>query len=260
MTVVKIDDLEGGVRLLTLSRPKANLFRVDLAEAISAAVAEATKDDAVRALVFRGEGMCFSGGLDFRALMEAQMAGPEERERFGDAVHRAFIDVWTCPKATVAAMTGHAIAAGWLVGAACDFRCVIEGPGKYGLNELEFGAGFPPIAIEIGRYVLQHRFAAHIQNGECYGWEEGVRNGTFHGSFKSEKELMDAAQAQAARVGAMPRAAYNHVKQQLIAPYMERVKAETPEHKARTAAIYQDPETMEAIMAYVAKVTGGGTG
>ncbi|MBZ0253493.1 MAG: enoyl-CoA hydratase/isomerase family protein, partial [Candidatus Methylomirabilis sp.] len=238
------------------NRPKMHVFNLELMEAILTALRDAEADAAVRAIVLRGAGSVFSAGLDFKAMMQARMEGPEQGERFGETMRQGFRNVWTCPKPTVAAVTGHAIAAGFFVAAACDFRYVAEGPGRYGMNELVFGAPFPPIAVEIGRYALQREMAHAIQSAELYGWEEGLRNGTFHKSFPTEEAVVKAAVEQAAKVGAMPREAYAQVKSQLLAPYVARVDNESEEHKRMTAAIYDSAETLEATMRYVANIVG----
>ncbi len=251
MSVLLSETLPGGVRLLTLNRPKANVFDIDLMESLSAAVKDAEKDGDVRAILLRGTGPVFSAGLDFKAMMMARSESDAQAERFGASMSQAFLDVWQCSKPTVAAVTGHAIAAGFFVAIACDFRYVVEGVGQYGINELSFGAGFPAIAVEIGRYALQQHMPRAIQSAELFGWQEGLRNGSFHASFGAEEQLVAAATEQAAKTGAMPREAYAHVKTQLLAPYVARVMAESETMKQRTAEIFQSEETMQAIMKHV---------
>jgi len=253
MAVLLHETLAGGVRLLTLNRPKQNPFDAELGDALSAAVKEAEGDPAVRALVLRGTGAVFSAGLDFKALMQSQMQAGGEH--FGTATSQALADVWTCPKPTVAAVTGHAIAFGFFAAVACDFRYVLEGPGKYGMNELSFGAGFPLLSIEIGRFALQRHMATAILSAELFDWREGLRNGTFHASFASEEQLMAAAVSRAAQIGAMPREAYAHVKEQLLRPYVERWKAETPAQQQVTAAIYRSDESMQALMQHASRLS-----
>ena len=254
MSVLLTEDLAGGVRLVTLNRPKMHVFNIELMETLSSTVKAAEGDPNVRSILIRGAGPVFSAGLDFMAMMQAQGESPEQAQRFGNSMRQAFIDVWTCPKPTIAAVTGHAIAAGYFVAIACDFRYVVEGTGRYGINELSFGAGFPPIAVEIGRYVLQQHMPKAIQSAELFDWQEGLRNGTFHASFTSEELTLAAATEQAAKIGAMPREAYAHVKAQLLAPYLERVVNESDASKAQTAAVYNSEETLQAIIKYVSNI------
>jgi enoyl-CoA hydratase len=249
------EDLPGGVRLLTLNRPKGNVLSFEMVEALSAAVKAAVHDPAVRALLFRGTGDVFCAGLDFRTLKQVLMQGEQAMLGFGNAADQAMMDIWTCPKPTVAAVTGHAIAGGYFIAMACDMRYVIEGPARFGINELAFGAGFSLTGIEIGRWALQQQMAQAIQGTELFDWQQGLRNGSFHASFADEAALLVAAAAQAAKLGAMPTEAYANVKAQLLAPYLQRVYAQTEEEKLGPVRIFFKPETQQALMAYAASVT-----
>jgi enoyl-CoA hydratase/carnithine racemase len=219
-------------------------------------VKDAGRDASVRALVLRGAGPVFSAGLDFKALMRAHMEGGAAFERFLKPMSQTFIDLWTCPKPTVAAVTGHAIAAGFFAMLACDFRYVAEGPGRYGMNELAFGGGFGRVVIEIGRYTLQQHMALMIQGGEQIGWQEGLRAGCFHARFPDEEQLLQAAGAQAAKIGAWPQAAYAHVKAQLLAPYIDSALAGFDENERKSIAVFKDEESMRAMARQAAGVVG----
>ena len=254
MSVLTGEEREGGVRLITLRRPKVNAFDIELMTALSEAMVEAGQQKEIRAVVVTGEGSVFSGGLDFKELFKASMGGPAGAAQFGDAMRQAFIDFWTCPRPTVAAVNGSAIAAGFLIAIACDFRFVTEDDGKYGLNEVTFGAGFPPIAIELGRYVLGRHMPEAILEGELYDWRVGLENGTFNHSVPADEDVVERALEHAKKLGAYPQEAYAHVKAQLIEPYMRVVNNETDEHKAKTASIFTTIETVEALMKYASGV------
>lgn len=254
MSVLRREERSGGVLLLTLDRPKANVFNEELMTALSGAMREAARDRAVRAVVISGEGRIFSAGLDFNAMMATVMEGDQGRARFGGAMQQTFIDVWTCPRPTVAAVNGHAIAAGYLIAAACDFRYVVEGPGDYGLNEVSFGAGFPPIAVEIGRYVMGPALPQAILGGRLFDWREGMENGSFTHSVPSADELLDAALAHAERLGRHPQEAYAHVKAQLIDPHLRRVRDETEAHKQKTADVFKTAESARALTQVAARM------
>lgn len=252
---LQIHDHDGGVRLLVLDRPRANAFDRALMEALSAAIHEAAAEPAVRALVLAGAGEIFSAGLDFKALMVAQMAG--ETAAFGEAMERAFLDLWTYPLPTIAAVHGHAIAAGYLVAIACDVRLVTAGAARYGLNELVWGAGFPTVAIELARSVLGERSATVILGGELFDAAEGQRNGSFHQRLDDRDALLAAAITRARALGERPRAAYAHAKALLQAPFVERARAETPATRARMAAATASEETLAALGRYLGGLRRG---
>lgn len=254
MSVLEVEDREGGVRLVTLNRPKVNALDMELLTAISEEFREAGNRPDVRALVMTGAGTSFSGGLDFKVMMKATMGGPESADKYSSVVRQTFMDIWTCPRPTVAAVNGSAIAGGYLIAAGCDFRFVSEVPGQYGLNEVAWGAGFPPIAVEIGRYVMGRHVGVEMLGAELFDWRRGRENGTFTHSVPQSESLVEAALAQARLVAGYPQAAYAHLKAQLLEPYVQKVLDEPEEHKKKTAEIFMTNETVTALLKYASSV------
>src|SRR5438034_559583 len=95
MATVRVEDREGGVRVLTLDRPPANAENEELLGDLGTALAEARGSDAVRAIVLTGAGRFFSGGFDlstprrdddsghlFRNLFRAARLGTFPREAY----------------------------------------------------------------------------------------------------------------------------------------------------------------------------------
>ncbi|MCP5040029.1 MAG: enoyl-CoA hydratase/isomerase family protein [bacterium] len=253
MTVLTTKDHPGAVRLLTLDHAPVNAFDLDLMMAVSDAIREAEATPEVRAVVITGSGSVFSAGLDFKAMMQVSAKGPEAAKHFARTMHQTFMDVWTCTCPTVAAVNGSSIAAGYLLGAACDFRIVAEGPGEHGLNEIRFGAGFPAVAVEIGRSVMGPQVMQSLLSGELFDWKRGLDNGSFSSS-ETPDTLLTRALDKARQLGEFPQPAYAHAKAQLIEPFTERVLAESEEQKDKTDAIFTSEQTVASLMKYIKSV------
>lgn len=137
---------EGPVRVLTLSRPPGNTLSLEALAALRSAADGAAADPAVRALVLESsvEGY-FSSGLDLNGLMDL----PDDRrsEPF-EALIGAYRALLSCPKPTVAALSGSAILGGWIVAMACDWRLLAAGS-KVALSEIR--AGLSPTSGLIAR-------------------------------------------------------------------------------------------------------------
>lgn len=100
-----------------------------------------------RALVLDGgKGKLFSGGFD---LVELMSFDERDTRRFFKRFWELLARLTELPCPTVAAIHGSAIAGGFLLGLACDFRVVQDGDLKLGLSEVDIG-----IAVPAGSQVL----------------------------------------------------------------------------------------------------------
>src|SRR5262245_19744991 len=142
MATVRVDDRDGGVRLLTLDRPPANAEDETLLTDLGAALDEAARQDAVRAVVLTGAGNFFSGGFDLSAPRRDAAGAAAIGTLFRDT----HLKLLTLPKPTVALVNGHAIAGGFILALACDYRLGVDGDYRIGLNEVAIGSSFPRVA------------------------------------------------------------------------------------------------------------------
>jgi len=255
MSTVRIEERDGGVRLLTLDRPPANAEDETLLTDLGRALAEVAADDCVRAVVLTGAGRFFSGGFDLAAPRRDDDAARRLRALYRDT-HLALL---TLAKPTVAMVNGHAIAGGLVLVLACDYRLAVEGDYRIGLNEVAIGASFPKVAFEIVRLRLAHARAGELLLGAgLYPASQAVRLGVV-------EELLPAATFEAtvlrraARLGAFPREAYAHTKASLVAEAAARVAAETPEEADAAAAVWTTPESRAARAAQRARLGTAGT-
>jgi enoyl-CoA hydratase/carnithine racemase len=126
---------EGEVFVLHLDEDE-NRFNRGSIDAIHGALDEAEASTGPAALVVTGEGKFFSNGLDLAWMSSDD--GRADRTFFGD-VHRMFGRLLGLPMATVAAVNGHAFAAGAMLVVAHDHRVMREDRGYWCLNEVELG-------------------------------------------------------------------------------------------------------------------------
>lgn len=250
MTTIQIQDLEGGVRQITLSRPPANAINGALSRALLAAVEAANVDSAVRAVIVRGNDRFFSGGLDLPEMAQgaaAEMAGFGYR----DGAHA----LWTIPKPTVAEIAGHAIAGGALLALSCDVRIAARKTQKIGLNETAIGLAFPRGAYEIARSALANQhFGRLLLEAGLYGVEEAQRYGYVHEIV--EAEALSARCLEVARtLAAHPREAYALNKQRIREPFVAACEGETVLMRERVLKSWGSEETQQAFLRRAATLT-----
>jgi enoyl-CoA hydratase/carnithine racemase len=109
---------------ITLNRPsKRNALTGAMVASLREAVERVGADEAVRVIVIRGAGAAFCAGLDLRELAAQRDAGEVETH----ALERTLEALERCPKPTIAAVQGDAIAGGCELALHCDLRIAADG-------------------------------------------------------------------------------------------------------------------------------------
>src|SRR5882757_5647775 len=111
-----------GVMTIALARPeRLNAFTGVMHAELREALTAAETDDAVRCVVFTGEGRAFSAGQD---LSEERLRGADGEVDFGARLERDYNPlaerIYTFPKVTIAALNGPTAGAAANVALACD--------------------------------------------------------------------------------------------------------------------------------------------
>jgi Delta3-Delta2-enoyl-CoA isomerase len=117
-----------------------NRFHPDWIAAVNGALDEVEKADGARALVTAATGKFFSNGLDLEWLG----ANSDKHQEYVVSVHELFARMLSLPLITVAALQGHAFAAGAMLSLAHDFRVMRVDRGFWCLPEVEINIPFTP--------------------------------------------------------------------------------------------------------------------
>jgi len=115
-----------------------NRFHPDWVAAVSAALDEVEKAEGPRALVTAATGKFYSNGLDLDWLF----AHAEARDGYIASVHLLLARMLSLPVVTVAAVQGHAFAAGAMFTLAHDFRVMRADRGFWCLPEADINLPF----------------------------------------------------------------------------------------------------------------------
>jgi enoyl-CoA hydratase/carnithine racemase len=128
-------EITDGIGTIRLDRPKMNALNIQVQEELRTAAADATADDAVRAVVVYGGERVFAAGADIKEMAGMDYARMSAR---AGALSSAFDAVARIPKPVVAAITGYALGGGCELALACDWRVVAE-DAKLGQPEIKLG-------------------------------------------------------------------------------------------------------------------------
>ena len=127
------------VRHIALNRPEVhNAFDDALIAELTAAIDDAGRDEAVRAVVLTGEGESFSAGADLNWMRSMAQAGEQQNRDDSLRLARLMRSLQFCPKPTLARVNGAAYGGGVGLVACCDIAIGADGA-KFGLTEVKLG-------------------------------------------------------------------------------------------------------------------------
>jgi Delta3-Delta2-enoyl-CoA isomerase len=144
---VALDIERDGDVVVATWRDGENRLNLDSIEALEGLVETVESALASCALVVAGEGKFFSNGLDLERFGDDPDQLTATVARFHTLLGRLFV----APAYTVAAINGHAFAAGAMLTCAFDHRVMREDRGYWCLNEAEIGL---PLSAQMTAAVL----------------------------------------------------------------------------------------------------------
>ncbi len=214
------------VAILKLNRGITNALNLKLVNQLAENLQKVKDDSDVHSLVLGSPNdKFFSIGFDIPELFELTR---KDFEVFYQAFNRVCMDLYTLPKPTIAAITGHAIAGGCILALCCDYRFIAEGRKLMGLNEIKLGIPVPYPGDCILRHVVGTRNAREIMStGEFYHPGELLQIGMVDQVLSLEQVLPKSIE-KAKLLGALPHAAFGMIKRNRV----EMVDAQVLTHLA----------------------------
>jgi enoyl-CoA hydratase/carnithine racemase len=169
-----------GVGTATLDRPdKLNALTFGIYDELVRLFAEVGSDDAVRAVVIRGEGRAFCSGGDVNEIIGKLVEKPlPDRLAFTRTTCALVRNIRLCPKPVIASLHGAVAGAGAVIALACDLRVAAASTRisflftKVGLAGADMGA-----AWLLPRIVGAGRASAILLLGDPVPAEEALRIG-----------------------------------------------------------------------------------
>jgi enoyl-CoA hydratase len=202
-------ELSDGVAIAHLDDGKANAFSHEMISEIGEHLDRFGDEDAAKAVLIAGRPGVLSGGFDLKVMG----AGPNEVHGLVAAGAELFCRFLEFPLPIVIAATGHSVAAGAIALLAADARLGAAGKFRIGLSEVAIGMTLPHFAAALAhnRLSKRHYLRATAQS-ELYS-PEGAADAGYLDRVVPAEELLDAAVAEAKRLGELPQPAFANTKQ-----------------------------------------------
>ncbi len=165
-----------------------NRLNQEFVVGLDAALDEVERSGLPTAVVTTGAGKFYSNGLDLEWLASSSDPGA-----FMDQVHRLLVRILTYPAVTVAAVNGHAFAAGAMMATAHDFTVMRSDRGYWCLPEVDLGLPLTATMYALTSARLP-RLTLHeaITTGRRYDAAAAVAAGIAH-EQRDESEVLPRA-------------------------------------------------------------------
>ena len=213
---------EGDVFILTMQSGENRLNRTFI-EAMNQALDTVEKSSGPAALVTTGgDEKFYSNGLDL-----AWLAGDGEKERpqFVKSVLKFLGRLMAFPMPTVAAMNGHAFAAGAMLALAHDFRVMRADRGFFCLPEVDINIPLAPgMTALIKSRLLPNVFRSSILTGVRIGGIEAKELGIVDEAVPAE-QVLPQAMARATSMANKGRDIYGTLKRSMYAEAIALLKS-----------------------------------
>jgi 3,2-trans-enoyl-CoA isomerase len=144
--------------IVQLNRGKVNAVNLEMVRDLNKAFQSFKKDDSVRGVILTGQPHFFTAGLD---VIELYSYDKETIRAMFIEFGELYIELAKFQKPLIAAITGHAPAAGTVLAIPCDYRVMVEGD-KYtlGLHEILVNIGLSEDVISGYAFWLGRGLAA----------------------------------------------------------------------------------------------------
>ena len=213
-------DRTGAVFVLTLGDDE-NRFHPDRLTEINSALDEVEAADGAKAVVTTGAGKFYSNGLD----LDFMAANPDLSEGNLVDVHALFARVLAFPTPIVAAVQGHAFAAGAMLALAHDLIVMRADRGYFCLPEVDLGIPFTAGMNSLIRSRLPIATAHEaMTTARRYGGEDARLAGIV-AATGGEGEVLDIAVARAEELASKAGAVFGAIKARLYAEVIAELKA-----------------------------------
>lgn len=189
--------IEDNIVIFKFNHGKVNSIPAETLKGLNEVIDRVNSEEELKGIIITGEGRYFSGGFDLGEFTSFENG--EAIIKWFELEEEVMYKLFTCRKPVIAAVNGHATAAGMIVSMASDYRIAIDHPKiKLGMTEIKIGLALTPAEMEIMRFGLDtdKNMRDIIFKGELFGTAEALERGIFDELVETPEELMEKAKAK----------------------------------------------------------------
>jgi Enoyl-CoA hydratase/carnithine racemase len=236
-----------GIFTITFNRPnKKNAITAAMYQAMADALKEAEGDAEVRAILLTGSPEIFTAGNDLEDFLKNP---PQKRN---SPVYQFMRNLSQATKPVIAAVSGPAVGIGTTLLMHCDF--------VYAADNAKFSMPFAKLGLcpEFSSSMLlpqiagYQRAAEKLMLGEVFSAQEACAMGLVNKVLPTA-ELFAFAQAQAAKLVALPTSSLRATKRLMKGKQLDAIEAKMEEEGQLFSEMLKSKEAIEAFTAFFEK-------
>jgi cyclohexa-1,5-dienecarbonyl-CoA hydratase len=202
-------DVQGSTARIALRNPPLNIIDIPMMDELASALSEIESQPEISIAAIRGEGNCFSAGVDVAAHTPDKVVSMLEK------FHRVIRSLIATKKVTLAAVQGHCLGGGAELAMVCDLVYTSE-DAQWGFPEIQLGC-FPPVAVTaLSALIGQKRASDLILTGRTIAGAEAAAIGLASGAVV-ENQLASVVDETIKRLSALSPAALAITKKAIYA-------------------------------------------
>ncbi len=218
---------DGEVAILDLGDDE-NRFGPAWLEAINGLLDEVDASEAPRALVTTASGKQYSSGLDLAYVTEDPDRSEERLTEVVRGAHLLYARMLEAPYATVAAIPGHAFAAGAMLTLAHDARIMRVDRGFWCLPEVDLGMGFTSGMAALIQARLTPQVAHEVMVTGCrLGGQEAADRVIVDAAVEAD-DVLSLSIEQARQLAGKPGAAVSLIRKELYGSVLTALRSDDP--------------------------------
>lgn len=189
--------IEDNIIVFSFNYGRTNSITLETLQGLETYIDMLNNEDDLKGLILTGTGRYFSSGFDLETF--TSFPSGEAIIDWFKIEEEVLFKLFTCSKPVIAAINGHATAAGLIISMASDYRLAINNARvKVGMTEIKIGLSLTPAEAEIMMYGLDSdkKYRDVVFGGNLFSPIEAVNREIFDELVDDQEELIAKAKAK----------------------------------------------------------------
>ncbi|CAB3220551.1 unnamed protein product [Arctia plantaginis] len=247
LTGLEVDN--EGIATLTMQRPPVNSLNLELLQNLSKAFDEVSKNKCKALILTSNSPTVFSAGLD---IMEMYKPDIKRAETFWTTLQEVWIKLFGSTFITAAAINGHAPAGGCLLAMSCEYRAMVGGKYKIGLNETALGIVAPKWFMDTMTNTISQREAElALTTARMFSVDEALKVGLIDEVATDKADSIAKCKDFIEKFDTIPPLARAITKQRIREQPLAWMKKNRTQDTQEFLNYLQNPKVQQALEMYI---------